>query len=54
MLRARFVRVDERRTTLMLSMHHVIGDWWSFDVLQTEFAEAYRAIREGGRPRLTR
>jgi non-ribosomal peptide synthase domain TIGR01720/amino acid adenylation domain len=54
LLRARFVRVDERRTTLMLSMHHVIGDWWSFDVLQTEFAEAYRAIREGGRPRLTR
>ncbi|WP_328745006.1 amino acid adenylation domain-containing protein [Streptomyces sp. NBC_00285] len=54
LLRARFVRVDERRTTLMLSMHHVIGDWWSFDVLQSEFAEAYRAIREGTKPRLSR
>ncbi|MET7699932.1 amino acid adenylation domain-containing protein [Streptomyces sp. NPDC005485] len=54
LMRGRFVRVDERRTTLMLSVHHVIADWWSFDVLQTEFAEAYRAVREGTAPRLTR
>jgi len=54
LIRGRFVRVDERRTTLMLSVHHVIADWWSFDVLQTEFAEAYRAVRAGEKPRLTR
>ncbi|WP_051926970.1 non-ribosomal peptide synthetase [Streptomyces durhamensis] len=54
LVRGRFVRVDDRRTTLMLSVHHVIADWWSFDVLQNEFAEAYLAIREGTRPRLTR
>ena len=54
LIRGRFVQVDERRTTLMLSVHHVIADWWSFDVLQTEFAEAYRAVREGTKPRLTR
>ncbi|MFJ8632674.1 amino acid adenylation domain-containing protein [Streptomyces sp. NPDC093568] len=54
LMRARFVTVDERRTTLMLSLHHVIADWWSFDVLQTEFAEAHRALRAGTAPELTR
>ncbi|WP_069885436.1 non-ribosomal peptide synthetase [Streptomyces luteocolor] len=54
LIRGRFVRVDDTRTTLMLSLHHIITDWWSFDVLQTEFAEAYRAVREGTEPRLTR
>ncbi|MEU3829441.1 amino acid adenylation domain-containing protein [Streptomyces sp. NPDC029080] len=54
LMRGRFVRVDERRTTLMLSVHHAIADWWSFDVLQNEFAEAYLAIRDGAEPRLTR
>ncbi|MBW5425832.1 AMP-binding protein, partial [Streptomyces sp. BG9H] len=54
LIRGRFVRVDETRTTLMLSLHHIITDWWSFDVLQTEFAEAYRAVRAGVEPKLTR
>ncbi|GHG97206.1 non-ribosomal peptide synthetase [Streptomyces lanatus] len=45
LMRARFVTVDDRRTTLMLSLHHVIADWWSFDVLQAEFADAHRALR---------
>ncbi|MFF2520962.1 amino acid adenylation domain-containing protein [Streptomyces liangshanensis] len=54
LIRARFVRVDERRSTLMLSLHHTISDWWSFDVLQNEFAQAYGALRDGKEPPLTR
>ncbi|MFC7262354.1 amino acid adenylation domain-containing protein [Streptomyces lutosisoli] len=54
LIRARFVRVDERRSTLMLSLHHTISDWWSFDVLQGEFAQAYVALRNGQEPKLTR
>ncbi|WP_159042708.1 non-ribosomal peptide synthetase [Streptomyces curacoi] len=54
LMRARYVTVDDRRTTLMLSLHHVIADWWSFDVLQAEFAEAHRALRAGTAPTLTR
>ncbi|WP_167532726.1 non-ribosomal peptide synthetase [Streptomyces alboniger] len=54
LIRGRFVRVDDTRTTLMLSLHHIITDWWSFDVLQSEFAEAYRAVRAGTEPELTR
>ncbi|MET9430479.1 amino acid adenylation domain-containing protein [Streptomyces sp. NPDC003036] len=54
LIRARFVTVDDRRSTLMLSLHHIITDWWSFDVLQSEFAEAYRSVRDGTAHRLTR
>ncbi|MGW0531566.1 condensation domain-containing protein [Streptomyces sp. NPDC003032] len=54
LIRGRFVRVDDTRTTLMLSLHHIITDWWSFDVLQSEFAEAYRAVRDGTEPQLIR
>ncbi|WP_405589007.1 amino acid adenylation domain-containing protein [Streptomyces sp. NBC_01092] len=54
LMRARLVTVDDRRSTLMLSLHHVIADWWSFDVLQAEFAEAHRATRSGTAPALTR
>ncbi len=50
LVRARFVRVDETRCTLMLSLHHIITDWWSFDVLQAEFATAYAAVRAGREP----
>lgn len=54
LIRARFVQVDELRSTLMLSLHHTISDWWSFDVLQNEFAQAYGALRDGLEPPLTR
>ncbi len=54
LLRAGFVRADEHHGILMLSLHHIITDWWSFDVLQNEFAEAYHAVRNGRAPRLTR
>ncbi|UED83919.1 non-ribosomal peptide synthetase [Streptomyces profundus] len=50
LMRGRFVTVDDRRRTLMLSLHHIVTDWWSFDVLHTEFAETYRVVREGGAP----
>ncbi|MEV6766725.1 amino acid adenylation domain-containing protein [Streptomyces sp. NPDC051105] len=54
LMRARLVTVDDRRSTLMLSLHHIIADWWSFDVLQAEFAEAHGALCSGTEPALTR
>ncbi|WP_255953564.1 non-ribosomal peptide synthetase [Streptomyces odontomachi] len=36
------------RATLLLALHHIVTDWWSFDVLHSEFADAYRVVREGG------
>ena len=46
-----FIRVDGTRATLALKLHHVIGDWWSFDILHGDFSQAYRAVREGTAPR---
>ncbi|MFF6952984.1 amino acid adenylation domain-containing protein [Streptomyces iakyrus] len=50
LIRGWFVTVDDEHAALLLSLHHMITDWWSFDVLHTEFADAYRAVREGGTP----
>jgi non-ribosomal peptide synthase protein (TIGR01720 family) len=36
--------------TLVLAMHHVVGDWWSFDVLHREFVAAYQLVRSGTAP----
>jgi amino acid adenylation domain-containing protein/non-ribosomal peptide synthase protein (TIGR01720 family) len=49
-IRGQLITVDDTRTTLVLALHHIATDWWSFDVLHTELAEAYRAIRAGRPP----
>ncbi|MDI5970947.1 amino acid adenylation domain-containing protein [Streptomyces sp. SL13] len=48
LLRACHVVLDETRSTLVLSLHHIITDWYSFDILHTEFAEAYATLAAGG------
>jgi len=50
LIRGVFITFDDSRSTLALSLHHIATDWWSFDVLHTEFAEAYRAVRAGTHP----
>ncbi|MBC3839755.1 hypothetical protein GXW82_04485 [Streptacidiphilus sp. 4-A2] len=54
LIRGRFVQADEQRCTLMLGLHHIITDWWSFDVLQDDFTRAYLALRDGAEPELVR
>jgi len=46
-IRGSFITVDDERRTLILDLHHIITDWWSFDILHSEFAKAYRAILDG-------
>ncbi|MET7311738.1 amino acid adenylation domain-containing protein [Streptomyces sp. NPDC005571] len=48
LIRGLLITVDENRSTLLLALHHIITDWWSFDVLHSEFADAYRAVCEDG------
>ncbi|MFE2069134.1 amino acid adenylation domain-containing protein [Streptomyces sp. NPDC059467] len=47
LIRGLFVTRGDGRSTLLLALHHIVTDWWSFDVLHTEFADAYRAVRDG-------
>ncbi|GHH87457.1 hypothetical protein GCM10018793_63310 [Streptomyces sulfonofaciens] len=49
-LRACHIVLDDARSTLVLSLHHIITDWYSFDILHTEFAQAYAALAGGGTP----
>jgi amino acid adenylation domain-containing protein len=44
------IRVDDDHTTLVLKLHHIITDWWSFDILHTDFSAAYLALRDGDEP----
>ena len=54
LLRGQYLTVDDTRATLVLALHHIATDWWSFDVLHTEFVEAYQAVRAGVPPRRRR
>ena len=54
LVRGRFAVVDDERSVLLLALHHIITDWWSFDVLHSEFTRAYHAVRAGSRSGLTR
>ncbi|WP_220449955.1 condensation domain-containing protein, partial [Nonomuraea longispora] len=58
LIRGQFITVDGTRSTLVLALHHIATDWWSFDVLHGELTEAYRAVRDRARdrpgPRLSR
>ncbi|HTJ70947.1 MAG TPA: amino acid adenylation domain-containing protein [Actinospica sp.] len=47
LIRGTFITVDDDRRTLLLGLHHIVTDWWSFDVLHTEFSKAYRAYLDG-------
>jgi amino acid adenylation domain-containing protein len=49
LMRAALLRVGDEKHMLILTLHHVITDWWSFGVLYRELATLYRAF-SGGTP----
>jgi amino acid adenylation domain-containing protein len=49
LLRARLLRLDAQEHVLLLTLHHIVGDAWSMDVLVREVAALYEAFL-GGRP----
>ena len=52
LLRARLLRLDSREHWLVLCLHHVVNDDWSFDVLWQELDTFYRARLLGTAPDL--
>ncbi|WKB55697.1 non-ribosomal peptide synthetase [Eleftheria terrae] len=47
LLRGRLVRLDEQERVLLLTMHHIVSDGWSLEVLTQELAALYQAYSEG-------
>ncbi len=52
LLRARALRVAEGEWVLLFTMHHVVSDGWSMDVLVGEVSELYAALGAGRKPAL--
>lgn len=47
LVRARLLRLSEEEHVLLFSMHHIIGDVWSIDVLVNEWGTLYQAFSAG-------
>jgi amino acid adenylation domain-containing protein len=47
LVRARVLRVGDEEHLLMLTIHHLVSDGWSFAILAQELATLYRDFREG-------
>jgi amino acid adenylation domain-containing protein len=47
LFRARLLRLGEEEHILLLTMHHIVADGWSMDVLVRELAAHYKAFATG-------
>ncbi len=52
LLRGTLLRLGEEDHVLCLTMHHVVSDGWSMDVLTREVSAFYEAFSRGAEPRL--
>jgi len=50
LLRVKLFRLSERHHVLLLTMHHIISDAWSIDVLFNDISSFYNAYIEGTNP----
>ena len=50
LLRAQLVRIAADEHVLLASMHHIVSDGWSMDIIARELAEAYQAAVEQRAP----
>jgi len=52
LLRIRLLQLDEEEHVLLLTLHHIVSDGWSMNVLIDEFSRCYDACAAGGQPQL--
>ena len=44
-MRVRLLRLSEQRHVLLITLHHIVADHWSFGLLPAEFVSLYQAAR---------
>ncbi|WP_196527757.1 non-ribosomal peptide synthetase [Nostoc commune] len=54
LMRVTLIRLAPQRTTLLLTIHHIIADGWSRGILLRELAQCYRALALRQNPSLTK
>ncbi len=47
LLRAKLLKLEERQHVLLITLHHIIGDGWSGNLLATELIALYEAFSQG-------
>ena len=47
LLRLKVLRLGERKHVLLVTMHHIVSDGWSMEVLMRELTAIYKAFSEG-------
>ncbi|AXA24574.1 non-ribosomal peptide synthetase [Pseudomonas putida] len=52
LLRVRLLHLDAQEHVLLLTLHHIVSDGWSMNVLIDEFSRAYDAFAAGQAPQL--
>lgn len=52
LLRARLLRLGEEEYLLLATLHHIVSDGWSMNVLVREVTALYRSLIDGEQPRL--
>ncbi len=52
LVRLKLLRLASERHVLLVTLHHIIADGWSVELLLAETAETYRALGEGRAPAL--
>ena len=52
LMRVRLLKLDEEDHVLLMTLHHIISDWWSMGVLSQELSEFYSACCDGRSPRM--
>src|SRR6266404_3143565 len=53
LMRVKLLRLARDKHVLLITMHHIVCDGWSTDVMIRELAILHQAYREGGRPALS-
>lgn len=52
LLRVTLIQMDENHSVLLLTLHHIISDGWSMNVLLKELSLVYGALAQGEQPQL--
>jgi amino acid adenylation domain-containing protein/non-ribosomal peptide synthase protein (TIGR01720 family) len=53
MLRVTLLKLDDQEHVLLLTLHHIVSDGWSMNVLIDEFIRCYDAFDAGTQPQLS-